>query len=218
MTSESSHWNSIDYADMFKKYVGNSYPSFNELVEAKKDEAAYIIDYLSLDSKSTVLDLGSGMGLIALHVAPRVGHLYCADVSKTFIRECVKQLAPMNNVSFELIKYGDLSKFSNLDAIYCTAVFIHFNLYDIYIYLSEMHKSLSNGGAVLFDFYDVEYFEVSNENFQRHAKKYKQDQQLVTNINYNSKPAILNICNTLGFTVEFKRQGPHPIILAKKQQ
>ncbi len=218
MTSKYSQWNSSDYIGMVKKYVGNRYSNLSQLEEAKKAEATYIIDYLGLDSNSNVLDLGSGMGLIALHVAPQVRHLYCADVSKTFIRECVKQLASMNNVSFELIKYGDLSRFSNLDAIYCTAVFIHFNIYDIYIYLSEMYKSLSNSGAVLFDFYDVDYFEVSNETFQRHAKKYKQDQHLVTNINYNSKTAILNICNTLGFAVEFKRQGLHPIILARKQQ
>ncbi len=216
MTLQSSIWNSIDSEELMRKYIGRRYINLEEISNAKKAEAKYIADYLNLSSNSTVIDLGPGLGLIASNLAPLVKHLYCVDISKSFLRESIKHLKEHNNISFELIEYGNLSKFSDIDSVYCLAVFIHFNIYDISIYLEEIYNVLKNNGTVLFDYYDVDFFNNLDETFIRHKALYKQDQAIRTNINFNSTTAILNICESLGYKTEIKRAGPHPLVLARK--
>lgn len=212
-----NQWESTNLNDLVRMYVGPVHNDLDQLKIAKAEESNYIADYLNLNKDSNVLDLGSGLGYIAHNIAPKVGHLYCADISKTFLRETLHQIKDYNNVSCDLIKYGDLSKFKNLDAVYCMAVFIHFNLYDISIYLEEVYKTLKAGGSFLFDYYDIDHFQHNNERFIKHKERYKHDRQCVfTNINFNSTRAILNICKDIGFTIECKRNGDQPIMLAKK--
>jgi len=210
-------WNSSNNIELFKKYVGDTYPDLDAALLAKKDEARYIAEYLKLSNNSTVIDLGPGVGFIASYLVDKVKHLHCVDISKSFLDKSEEILGHNPNVSFQLIKHGNLSMFSNIDAIYCVAVFIHFNLYDIAIYLEEMHKALSPNGKVLIDFYDAEYLEPTDPVFQRHKLLYKLDRQaIVTNINFNSKQAVINICEHVGFDVEIKREGKQPILLLTK--
>lgn len=210
-------WNSTDNIDLFRKYVGDTYPDLDAAMLAKKGEADYISEYLSLSSDSTVIDLGPGIGFIASYIAPNVKHLCCVDISQSFLDKSEEILGHYPNVSFNRIEHGDLSMFSNIDAIYCVAVFIHFNIYDISIYLEEMHRILSPNGKVLIDFYDADFLSPTDSVFQRHKELYKHDRSfLITNINFNSKQAVLNICEHLGFDVDIKREGKHPLLLLTK--
>jgi len=210
-------WNAKDNIDLFKKYVGTAYPDLEQALAAKKNEAEYISEYLDLSSESTVIDLGPGLGFIASHIVEKVKHLYCVDVSQSFLDKSKEVLGHHHNVSFQLINYGDLSMFSNIDTIYCVAVFIHFNIYDIYIYLESLHEILRPNGKALIDFYDSDFLSPDDEVFQRHMKRYKHNQDfLTTNINFNSKQAVLNISKHLGFDVDVKRNGSQPILLLTK--
>lgn len=212
-----SHWNSSDNTELFKKYVGDTYSSLDAAREAKKSEADYIISYLNLNSTMNVIDLGSGMGFIASHLANKVNHLYCVDVSETFLESSKETLKGYSNVSYHLINHGDLTKFSNIDAIYCVAVFIHFNIYDVSIYLEEIFNTLSPAGKALIDFYDADFLSPADSVFQRHKDRYKHDRNnLITNVNFNSKQAVLNICKHVGFEVEIKRGGKQPLLLLSK--
>ena len=102
--------------------------------------------------------------------------------------------------------------------IYALAVFIHFNIYDIAIYLESIYSILKPGGKFLFDFLDADYLELDDEVFNRHKNRYMLDKNtLETNINYNSKTAVENICKHLGFSITVMRENTkHPLLLLTK--
>lgn len=61
----------------------------------------FFIDSMSLDGVSTVLDVGSGTGTLALHLAPQVEHVYCLDYSRVMLDyvELNAREAGLDNIS-----------------------------------------------------------------------------------------------------------------------
>jgi cyclopropane fatty-acyl-phospholipid synthase-like methyltransferase len=95
-----------------------------------------------------VIDLGSGCGFIADALAPDVAHLWCADISKSFLDYAKKVTQKHANVTCQQIEFGKLSGLPQVTARYSVAVFIHFNLYDCYLYLTQCYNCLESNGRL----------------------------------------------------------------------
>jgi hypothetical protein len=111
-------------------------------------------------------------------------------------------LAKFPNCRFHLTPYADLSCLdgTGLTAVYATAVFIHFNPYDIFFYLQECARLLPVGGKVFFDYCDGERFSIHDSAFLGHGGGYRGDRSKIFNVlNYVSPGIVANISRQLGF-------------------
>ena len=217
MTNNDTLWNTTLDLELLKLYVGQTYSSLEEVAVAKSNESSYIKDYLDINSNDNVMDIGQGHGFIASFIAPHCNKLTCVDISNSFLQQSKKLLENFDNVEHALIKHGNLSAFNKLDKVYALAVFIHFNIYDIAIYLESIYSVLKSGGKFLFDFLDADYLQPDDEVFTRHKNRYMLDKNnLETNINFNSKIAVVNICKHIGFDVLILRDSNHPLLLLTK--
>jgi cyclopropane fatty-acyl-phospholipid synthase-like methyltransferase len=172
---------------------------------ARKEE---IFGRLELAPADRVLDLGSGMGFIAEFVAPEVRWLYCADISASYVSECRARLARLSNVTVQKIEYADLSPFNDceIDKAYSTLVFIHFNFYDLFFYLTELNKTLKLGGKLYFDYNDGERFSLAEngDSFHSHLRQYKEHREswIFGCMHMNSYAVLCNLAPQLGFEIQ----------------
>lgn len=213
-----SNWDSNIDQELLKLYVGTTYNNLEELGAEKEIQAKRIVEYLNINNTDTVLDIGPGLGFIASFVSPHCEKLICTDISSSFLAKANGLLQSFNNVEYIKINHGDLSAFTGIDKIYCMAVFIHFNIYDVGIYLEQVYDSLKPGGKFLFDFLDADKFEPTNEVYQRHKQRYANNKDaLSTNINFNSKSAVEKLCIHCGFDVQFITEDHQPWVVLTKQ-
>jgi len=203
---------------LLRFYIGKSYgtrPSerIDEIRAAKKSESRYVAKTLELTDSDVVLDLGPGCGFIAKEIAPTVSSLHCLDISSSFLDFCKEELAECKNVSLHLMDYADMSSVvdARVNKIYALALFIHFNLYDFYHYLTSCHKVLIPKGRLLFDFLDDQYFDVEQDVWQRHSALYKQDRNSIfTNINFSNKQTVCKLLDQIGFRIVSEKYFPEP--------
>jgi hypothetical protein len=188
--------------------VGHDYgPNpIERLDDIRRDRMRYastIAEWLSIDTNDIVLDLGSGCGFMGRAIAPTVRHLHCADISPKFLAFCADELSEFPNVTTHLVPYGDLSSLrgAGITKIYSSAVFIHFNFYDIVIYLNALNEILPIGGMVFFDFLDPAGLTKARQSlFHRHLSYYFDDRaQIATLIQYNSLEAVHAAAELTGF-------------------
>jgi cyclopropane fatty-acyl-phospholipid synthase-like methyltransferase len=131
---------------------------------------------LGLRADERVADIGSGCGFVTRAIIPHVAHMWCIDISPDFLEYCRGELAEFSNVSYCLAKYAEFGgiESGSLGACYSTAVFIHFNYYDLIFYLTEVNRVLKMGGRFLFDFLNSDRMNYrKTETFQQHFKRYK---------------------------------------------
>lgn len=203
------YWNSNSKDELFKLCVGQTYgvnPVDNlSLIKENKGHEAYNLNkILNFNTTHKVVDLGSGCGFIAAKIAPLVDRLYCLDIDENFLNYCKEENQNLTNVHYALIKYGDLSILNDkqIDIIYATAVFIHFNLYDLVIYLEQCYKYLSVNGKLLFNFLNSKMLKIDNTTFQRHTKRYMDDPvNLFTNVYYNHPDTVKSVAKQIGFSI-----------------
>jgi cyclopropane fatty-acyl-phospholipid synthase-like methyltransferase len=188
--------------------VGHDYgPNpIERLDDIRRDRMRYastIAEWLSIDPNDIVLDLGSGCGFMGRAIAPVVRHLHCADISPKFLAFCTEELAEFPNVTTHLVSYADLSSLrsAGITKIYSSAVFIHFNFYDIVIYLNALSEILPIGGTVFFDFLDPAGITKARQSlFHRHLSYYFLDRtEIATLIQYNSLETVRAAAEMTGF-------------------
>jgi cyclopropane fatty-acyl-phospholipid synthase-like methyltransferase len=204
-----SYWDTTSLDNLLLLYVGKTYgknPSEHiaKIREAKKLEAVDIISMLGLTSTDIVVDLGPGCGFIAKEIAPQVKELHCIDISESFLDFCKEELRDISNIRYHHIKYSNVNliPLSKVTKVYSTAVFIHFNLYDIFHYLRSIYMSLAIGGKVLFNFLDDKTLDIKNEVWVTHSYRYLKDRtNLFTNLYYNNADSVVRLAEQIGFTV-----------------
>jgi SAM-dependent methyltransferase len=218
-----THWETDDINNLLillvgKHYGNNPLEQLKKIQQIKFHEAQNVVNALALSSDDTVIDLGSGCGFIAEHVSSRVKNLYCVDISRSFLDYAKKINSNHNNVDYYHIPFGDLSSVPPVSAIYSMAVFIHFNLYDIYIYLKSCYDCLVHTGRMLFDVLNDDMLDINSERWQRHSDRYFQDRQhIFTNLHYNNSSVIQKIAIKIGFHILWtKNENDHTFILIQK--
>lgn len=194
--------------------------------------AAEIAKRLSLNEQDVVVDLGSGCGFSGRATAPMVKHLHCLDVNSEFLSYAKAELAEFPNVSTHLISSGDFSALqgAGITKAYSTAVWIHFNFFEIVRHLLAFNALLPVGGLLYFDFYDAKGIRNGpGEIFRDQLACYVSDPAFFKlMVQYNSSESIREAADMAGFSVKqmwpvhqelygaviCKVREPHPAISA----
>jgi cyclopropane fatty-acyl-phospholipid synthase-like methyltransferase len=200
-------WESSDINGLLRLLVGQEYgqgtvADLDDIVQNKYYEAQNIIRQMALTRFDRVIDLGSGCGFIANHIAGSVQSLQCVDISGSFLDYArqINQTHP--NVSYHQISYADMSNLASVTAIYSVAVFIHFNLYDCYLYLQQCYNRLRPQGRMLFDILNDACIDITLPRWQRHSARYLQDRDCTfINVHYNNPAAVMDIARQVGFSI-----------------
>jgi putative AdoMet-dependent methyltransferase len=115
----------VDFSQMDEVAAyDNMHKKFRDYAQASEE----IIRRLSLNSDSTVIDLGCGTGAFALHAADRCRTIYAIDASAVMLEYCQKQAEQkgITNIVFShsgLLSYEHGSELA--DAAVCVAVLHH---------------------------------------------------------------------------------------------
>jgi SAM-dependent methyltransferase len=136
-----------------------------EIRADKARMAELLIEQARLQPDSRVIEIGSGMGFISAHLASRVGHLHCTDVSSSFLGYARQACAGHRNVSFHQLHDSSLSfcRDAGVDAVVSHAVFLHLDLFAIYWYLAEASRVLRSGGVMLFEINSLAALDLEHE-------------------------------------------------------
>jgi len=191
MSTTNPNWEFKTQHDILIACVGTNFGNNPEdKLEEIRSNRAYLGDHirytLGLTSTDRVADIGSGCGFVTRAIVPHVAHMWCVDISKDFMEYCRTELSEFSNVSYSYAEYANFVGIDSgcLHACYSTAVFIHFNYYDLIFYLTEVNRVLSVGGKFLFDFLDSDRLDYKkSEVFQRHFTAYRANRaQYIFNI------------------------------------
>lgn len=99
---------------------------------------------------STAAEIGVGGGRLAVHVAPRVGTLYCLDVSAGMLRKAEETLRDFRNARFIRLRGACPPELrGRVDFVYAFDVFLHFDLHATWSYIQLMHQMLCPGGRAM---------------------------------------------------------------------
>ena len=166
--------------------------------------AERIMRFLDINKDDVVVDFGSGVGFIAEWIAPRVRKLLCLDVGENHLEYASNHLKKHANIEFHLIDYGDLSSLrgSGVNKFFASAVFIHFNLWDITIHLRKLHGLLPDGGLAYMNIMDSDNLDLLRQPlFNSQLQAYERSRSSTYLVTWNSGSAVRSIAETIGFSV-----------------
>ncbi len=113
---------------------------------------------IGLRADDVVLEIGCGVGRLGRVMAPFVKEWIGCDVSSNMLRHAQRRLLGLANTRLVEISGYDLRPIpdSSVDAVYCTAVFMHLEEWDRYSYVLEAMRMLKPGGRFYCDNADLE--------------------------------------------------------------
>lgn len=162
---------------------------------------------MRLSKDDVVMDLGSGCGFVSRAVAPECALLFCVDISPDFNRYCKQELEHLPNVKFHLLPRNfdlTLVEGNGINNVYSTAVWIHFNFFDMYHYLSAIQKLLPAGGKLYFDYADPARISMGGPNSERILSEQlgwylRSPEQIFTMVKFNGLTSVEFLLNRTGF-------------------
>ncbi len=208
MTAEMKrNWDFVDKRQLLFALIGYDFgmepeTRLEEIREFKRRESQFLINTLQLTPQDVVLDLGSGCGFIARVTAPLCGKLYCLDISREFLRFAQEELQSFRNVEFHRMEFADLHSLDDKQVTkgYANAVFIHFNLFDIVLYLREVYRVLRSGGIFLFGTNNSDSLDIHRDRYFRIVlQHYVRDRTSPTLMQWNSACSVCAIARQIGF-------------------
>jgi ubiquinone/menaquinone biosynthesis C-methylase UbiE len=205
-----NRWETNSNEQLLDFLVGDCYGNdpascIDTIRKDKEERAAWLANQLGLNKNFNVLEIGSGMGFTSKHIAKRVKHLYCCDISDSFLENAREECKANSNISFAKIEATQNLPFSEdfFDVIYSDAVFIHLNLYDIFWYFSEFKKVIKPCGIVWFNIMNTSF--VLMDKLVEMANFYKNDPRILNNLLcWNSPEAIVSVASHFDFELESK--------------
>ena len=209
-----------DYRNMLISLIGYRFGEHPEerLDEIRAERAKYAEGFLKLaglGSNHDVIDLGSGCGFGTAAIARRVRTVQACDISPAFLQVAKRECADLSNVQFHAIESRNLDSLpaQSVDAVISMSVFIHLNLYDVYLYFMAFRRVLRPGGKVVFDFADMNrlfarFRKHGNDDlFLEHAGYYGENPAALSGlIQWNSARGITGVASSAGFR-RLKRRG-----------
>lgn len=195
----------------------------DEIRASKLHEAQFLIQALAPQPSDRVLDLGSGCGFIARAFAPLCQRLFCVDISSEFLAFCKDELRAFPNVEFQQMEFAKLDFLAGarINKAYSNAVFIHFNLFDIVLYLRQLLAILEPGGRFVFSMSDTDCLDIlADRYFAPMLDEYARHRQPATLMNWNSASAVCLTAAKIGFTARilWRGNGSAMVLLEKPPQ
>lgn len=223
-------WVDLDTEDIRRMLVSLVGHRFGECPEERLDEiradrtryARRFISMAGLEPSDTVLDLGSGCGFGTSVIARHASQVIACDISPAYLEFARGECADSNNIDFKQISSRNLAPIADrsIDKVISMAVFIHLNLYDIYLYFEEFSRILKPGGKVLIDFANMNRLfsrtpnRHQDQQFLTHAGFYRDDPaSLASPVQWNSARGIKGVARKAGFKF-LKRRG-HKLLFRK---
>lgn len=155
-------------------------------------------------SKTTVLEFGSGQGIMADYLSPLFKKYICVDINKNFLNQCKKNTSNCTNVEYRYVKdyyFNGLEVEENtVDIITSTNVFCHCNYYQFVIYLEKFYRLLKNDGILFFDILNSDTISWDHKLIVEHKKNYKR----TSNLNFLMYPFSSNNVKKELFNMGFK--------------
>jgi ubiquinone/menaquinone biosynthesis C-methylase UbiE len=222
MTAD-KHWVGLsneEFRDMLFALIGFRFGHEPEtrLPEIRQERQKYAEGFLKMAGvgpSDTVLELGSGCGFGTRAIAQLARQVVACDISDAFLSYAQQELREMENIEFHHVESRDLSAIpdNSINKIVSISVFIHFNLYDIFLYFNEFKRILKHRGRVVFDFADSHRLAGGIrsgsliEQFLEHAPFYKEDSSSLPGlVQWNSANGIKGAAKLAGFRL-LKHRG-----------
>lgn len=166
------------------RYCGRNFHDDGHFIDTALREARRLIDEVNATENTVVLDIGCGVGRLAIglkNTLPNIKQYYGVDISERAINWCRKYLQTSSlNYQFLLLDMkndlynrdgrdlndGILLPFKNseIDIIYLYSVFSHMKSMDIINYLKEFRRILNVDGKIFFTAFVEEGVEDEMEN------------------------------------------------------
>ena len=180
----------------------------DEIRAERGDYMRRFVRLAGIDARKTVLELGPGCGFGTRVLAEAAREVIACDISPAFLAVARQELADLDTVTFHEVRSRDLSPVAegSIDAVVSVSVFIHLNLYDIYLYFIEFKRILKNKGKVVFDFADEHRISGPMRiaslrgQFLEHVPFYgERPESLPGLVQWNSARGIRNVARLAGF-------------------
>ena len=131
----------------FFKNKAPSYDQVNHRVTNVANIADSMLNHIHFESDMSIMDFGSGTGLLLARIAPVVARICAVDISKSMNEQLAKKQASLS-CELEIIEI-DLSKSSldrKFDGIISSMTMHHVD--DIKTMFDKFHAMLTNGGFI----------------------------------------------------------------------
>jgi hypothetical protein len=118
------------------------------------EEICTICDRFNISfADSNVMDFGSGVGRIGIHMIPECEVLYCIDISKSYLSRVSTEFDHRGYSNYKLVEYDQFFtyNFTNVDLIYSYITLQHNHPEVILDIVSRMCKILNSGGIGIVD-------------------------------------------------------------------
>jgi len=182
-----------------------------EIRISRQNFARAFAELAQINTDDIVLDLGSGFGYAASYLAKSCKKVIACDISKAYL-EFASRECHADNVEFIHLESHTLEQIEDesIDKFLSMSVFIHFNIYDIFLNLQSAYRVLRQGGRIVFDFADMNTLFTTerpeNEFFLNAIESYKVDKKnLFALMQWNSFNGICNVAKHIGFEFEQRR-------------
>jgi len=151
MKSNLEHWKVLQSEGYFEKHV--CYGEFS--TTGGTFDVDTIAKFFELQPHHVVVNIGCGFGREALHIAPKVAHVYGIDVSEEILAKAVKFLADNGVSNFTPApaeRYKEIVPQSGIDFVYCIVVMQHLTRDLCRDYVTTLGQRLAPGGRMLIQF------------------------------------------------------------------
>ena len=217
-----------DFREMLIALVGFRFGTEPEtrLDEIRIEREAYAGRFLKMAGigpDDTVLELGSGCGFGTRAVAKVAKKVLACDISEAYLAYARQELEEFDNIEFRHVQSRDLSTIADrsVDKVVSISVFIHFNLYDVYLYFLQFKRILKQRGRVVFDFADAHrlaggfHSKTLIDQFLEHAPYYRDmPSNLPGLVQWNSAKGIKGAAKLAGFRLI--RQRGHRLLFKRR--
>ena len=125
-----------------------------EYLRDREQQVDLVWSALEFNTDHVVFEIGSGEGVVAARLAPRVRHLTCVNISESFLAKAREACREVSNVDFQLCRgdYLEALPAAGFDRGYSWNLFIHLDAYQVFHYLRGAARILRPGGRFAVNF------------------------------------------------------------------
>lgn len=150
-------WTAIGENAPLARRVTVGEASEQELEQSAEATLKELRDTVGILETDKVLEVGCGIGRMGRAMARSCGHWTGSDVAAPMLAIAAERLRDLSNVDLIATSGYDLDVFEDavFDLIYCTAVFMHLEMWDRFRYIADARRVLKPNGRLYVDNIDL---------------------------------------------------------------